>query len=354
VTGVLLAVGEVRTALLMNSVPLAPTGAEALLDLVAGSRVRSAERPLARAVSADLVHAVDCALRTGSGAKVRGIGTLLARANVTGGRVVQASARGAVVAGGTRRLGWAHYLERLGTVEAVGRAVPDDLARGFPGDQAPGATLDPGAACGQLLAGVQGSPLLDHRPAFRARRTRLRWSAVVAPGRAAGVFTVRDATERTLELRLPAEVFPDDTAALAGLCEDLARHDWLLSVVGDVAERACRGRADPASLRRLRPAVDHLLHLWMPGLDVPAELLSVWRDLEAAPGFSRQWQSCVDRIRDHMALSALELLARDADTAPIAAAVGQRAADRHRAGVPLVPGLRPPHSVNGSTPARPC
>ncbi|MGR7002969.1 hypothetical protein ACU686_41685 [Yinghuangia aomiensis] len=44
-TTTLLALGEVRTALLMNSAPLAPTGTEALLDIAPGTRVRSAERP---------------------------------------------------------------------------------------------------------------------------------------------------------------------------------------------------------------------------------------------------------------------------------------------------------------------
>ncbi|UGQ10812.1 SCO2521 family protein [Yinghuangia sp. ASG 101] len=306
----LLVVGEVRTALLMNSAPLTPPGAGALLDLVEGARVRSAERPVPRAVSADLVHPVDCPLSTGSGTKTRGTGTILARARVTAGRVLQASARATLVAGGPRRPDWARHLERLGTVEASGRATADDLAAGFPGTDAPGPTLDPGAACEQLLARVQGASSLDRLPAFRARRTRLRWSAAFGDGdRPGGVFTLHDATRRTLHLRLPSPTFAD-AAEIAALCEDLALHDWLLTVVADVAERACAGPADPASLRRLRPAVDHLLHVWMPGLDVAPALLAVWDDLEAAPGLTRQWRSSVDRIRDHMALNTLELLSR--------------------------------------------
>lgn len=306
----LLVVGEVRTALLMNSAPLTPPGVGALLDLVEGARVRSAERPVPRAVSADLVHPVDCPLRTGSGAKTRGTGTLLARARVTAGRVLQASARTTLVPGNPRRPGWARHLERLGTVEASGRATADDLAAGFAGTDPPGPTLDPGAACDHLLARVQGAPPLDRLPAFRARRTRLRWSARFDGGeRPGGVFTLHDATRRTLQLRLPSPRFADATEVVA-LCEDLALHDWLLTVVADVAERACAGPADQASLRRLRPAVDHLLHVWMPGLDVPPALLAVWDDLESAPGFTRQWRSCVDRIRDHMAMNTLELLSR--------------------------------------------
>ncbi|WP_436788071.1 SCO2521 family protein [Yinghuangia sp. YIM S10712] len=309
----LLLAGEVRTALLMNSAPLTPPGAESLLGLVEGARVRSAERPVPRALSADVVHAVDCPLRTGSGTRMRGVGTLLARARLTGGRVLQASTRATLVAGGARPTEWARHLERLGTVEASGRATADDLVTGFlgsPNSASPGPALDPGAACEQLLARVQRSPALDHRPAFRARRTRLRWSAAFGgDDRTGGVYTLADATVRTLQVRLPTGWFTD-AAEVAALCEDLALHDWLLTVVADLAERACVGPANPASLRRLRPAVDHLLHVWMPGMDVPSALLAVWDDLEAGPGFTRQWRSCVDRIRDHMAMNTLELLSR--------------------------------------------
>lgn len=306
----LLVVGEVRTALLMNSEPLTAPGAALLLGrLVHGARVRAAERPVVRCLSADVVDAVDCLVRTGSAAKARGVGTLLARARITGGRVLQASARGTLTRGGTRRLPWSHYLERLGTVEVIGRVHPDDLARGFPGDRPPGPELDPGAVCERLLARVQRAPALDHRPAFRARRTKLRWSASPAPpgSRPGGALTLHGATERTLELRLPADRFPD-ARDIAALCEDLALHDWLLSALAETTERACVGPADPVALRRIRPAVHHLLHLWTPGTDVPADLMPVWSDLEANPGFTRQWQSCVQRIRDFLALHTLEVL----------------------------------------------
>ncbi|MGW0662857.1 SCO2521 family protein [Streptodolium elevatio] len=308
----LLVVGEVRTALLMNSRPLGRIGAEALLALlVHGAHVRTAERPVPRALSADLVEAVDCPVRTGSAAKARGVGTLLARAKVTGGRVLQASTRGALVPGGTRRLPWAHYLERPGTVEVIGRARADDLANGFPGTRPPDRELAPGAVSERLLGQVQRSPALDHQATFRARRTQLRWSAAPSESgsRPGGTFTLYGATERTLELRLPADRFPAITE-IAALCEDLALHDWLLSVLAEAADRACAGQSDSASLRRIRPAVHQLIHLWSPGVDTSAELLAVWEDLEARPGFSRQWQTCVDRIRDSMALNILEGLSR--------------------------------------------
>lgn len=316
----LLVVGEVRTALLMNSRPLGAMGAEDLLDrLVHGAHVATAERPVPRAVSADVVDAVDCPIRTGSAAKTRGVGTLLARAKVVGGRVLQASARGTLVPGGTRRLPWAHYLERPGVVEVIGRVRTDDLAQGFPGTRPPDAELAPGLACERLLAQVQGSPALDHRAAFRARRTQLRWSAVAAApgGRPGGVFTLYGAAERTLELRLPADHFPE-AREIAALCEDLALHDWLLSVLAEAADRACAGPADTAALRRIRTAVQHLIHLWSPGTDVPTELLPVWDDLEANPGLTRQWQTCVQRVRDAMALDILEALSRQPRPATLA------------------------------------
>ncbi|WP_436772309.1 SCO2521 family protein [Yinghuangia sp. YIM S09857] len=320
----LLVVGEVRTALLMNSRPLGRTGVEAMLARLAhGAHVRTAERPVPRAVSADVVEAVDSPVRTGSAAKSRGVGTLLARAKVTGGRVLQASTRGTLVPGGTRRLPWAHYLERLGTVEVIGRARTDDLAKGFPGTRPPDAELAPGAVSDRLLAQVQRSAALDHQPTFRARRTQLRWSAVAVPGsRPGGTFTLFGTTERTLELRLPADGFPD-AAEIAALCEDLALHDWLLSVLAEAADRA-GGQADTASLHRIRPAVHHLIHLWSPGTDIRAELLAVWEDLEERPGFTRQWQTCVDRIRDSMSLNILEgLTRRPPPTRPQAPAIPQ-------------------------------
>jgi hypothetical protein len=107
------------------------------------------------------------------------------------------------------------------------------------------------------------------------------------------------------------EVTRADPAAVAVLCEDLALHDWLLTTLTAVIDRSLRGdRGTPRALELLRPAVDCLLHLWMPGAHVDDDLATVWDGLERRPGFSRQWLSSVQRIRDFLAVSTLEELDR--------------------------------------------
>ena len=64
----------------------------------------------------------------------------------------------------------------------------------------------------------------------------------------------------------------------------------------------------PAAVLALRPAVDHLLHLWMPYAHVDCSLLHLWDVLERDPGFTRQWQNLVQRIRDQLAVQAVPLL----------------------------------------------
>ncbi|WP_327693288.1 SCO2521 family protein [Streptomyces sp. NBC_00459] len=309
----LVVLGEIRTGLLMNRSPLPAPADARLLELVPGERVRVHERPVRRVVSADLPYGVDCPLFTETGRRVRGIGTLLTRACVVGGRIVQGSTRAVVVAGADRRLPWAHYLTRPGVVETGGRGAPENLrSRFLAGRDDDG--LDPGAVSASLVGRVQRSPLLDHRAAFPARRTRLRWAAAVGGEGFHGAFALADDETRTLRLTLgpTAAATPE---RLATLCEDLALHDWLLTTVALVVERACVD-GDSAGLRALRPVVDGLVHLWMPGAGVAPGLLKVWEHLEERPGLTRQWNACVHRLRDHMALRALELMTARREDAP--------------------------------------
>ncbi|MFJ4466225.1 SCO2521 family protein [Streptomyces sp. NPDC089424] len=303
----LVVIGEVRTALLMNLRPLPPQAVVTLLDFVPGERVMARERPVRRAVSADVLHGVDCPLTTGSGARVRGIGTLLTRAGVLDGRVVQGSTRAVLATGGERRLPWGHYLERPGVVELSGRGAPADVAHRFLTGRDP-ADLDPGAVSEALLGRIRSAPSLDRRTPLRARRTRLRWASVLAGDGFRGEFSLVDQELRTLRLGFAAT-----TAAtpgqLATLCEDIALHDWLLSTVTPVVDRACSGHDSVRATGELRTVVDQLLHLWLPNVGGPSRLDAVWAHLEAHPGFSRQWGTCVQRVRDHLALRALDLRA---------------------------------------------
>jgi len=305
--GPALLLGEVRTGLLQHSVELPGTAAARLLDLRPGEPVRSSERPNAQVLSPDLLTGVDCPLPTASRRTTRGIGTVLSRAVLTEGRVLQASVRTRIAAvEATRRLPWSHYLARPGTVELTGRAEADELAEGHLAVE-PGDALDLGALAERLLTDVQGPAGLDRRAPFKSRRTRLRWTAVRAdlagepPG---GRLTVENDTLRTLRLTLDRI----DPAEVTAFCEDLALHDWLLSTLGRLIERSGLGSdTGPGPVLRLRPAVNHLMHLWMPGARVARPLAPLWDGLETRPGFTRQWSASVQRIRDHLALQAVGL-----------------------------------------------
>ena len=91
--------------------------------------------------------------------------------------------------------------------------------------------------------------------------------------------------------------------------------DQLLTTLVRMIERSRLGSADgPDAVLSLRPAVDHLLHLWMPTAHVDRSLAPLWEVLEREPGFTRQWQTMVQRVRDQLALHAITLR-RDASTA---------------------------------------
>ncbi|MER6984573.1 SCO2521 family protein, partial [Streptomyces carpinensis] len=162
----------------------------------------------------------------------------------------------------------------------------------------------PGRRCNRRLRAAR---LLDHRPPFHPRRTRLRWSAVVDREGFRGAFTLADRELRTLRLTIArtAQATPEQ---LAALCEDVALHDWLLTTVPAVVDSACGTRRGDADHGELRVVIDQLLHLWMPGTDTPPGLGEIWDRLEARPGLTRQWSACVRRVRDHLALRTLELL----------------------------------------------
>ncbi len=308
--------GEVRTGLSAHSRALADTEAAALLSLRPGAGVRMATRPAAWVVSPDLTLGVHCPMPSRSGARRNGIGTVLSRVSLTGGRMVQATAHTGVVLGRAgavdRRQPWAHHLARPGQVEVAGRLRADDLADGFLAaapDGVAGQDLDLGAVCGRLLDQVQESPLLDQRLPIRAPRTRFRFALLPCEHGASGAahvcrvsFVV--AEEMVRVLRISGSVA--DLVSVVGLCEDLALHDWLLTTVQRVIEgsrvRATGGGRLP---HQLRPVIDHLLHLWMPGARVADALLPVWAGVEQRSGISRQWENLVGWIRDQLALSLL-------------------------------------------------
>ncbi len=301
----MLLLGEVRTCMLHNSSALAAAAVGRLLGLVPGESPTQSHRPVSLAASPAQVVGVDCALPSSSGARYRGVGTVAARVVLTGGHVLQGSAHTRIEPGVDHRLPWSHYLARPGVVESVGRYRPTDVAAGFLATHSPEDTLDVGAVTERLISLVQSSAELDHRIPLRARRTRLRWAATIAQSGecdGTGELTIHDEVVRTLRL----SICEDDIAEALGFCENLALHDWVLTTLLNLVERSGLGSAPGAdAIVAVRPAIDHLLHLWMPGAHVGESMLPLWESLEERPGFSRQWHATVNRIRDQLAVNAV-------------------------------------------------
>ncbi|WP_204073913.1 SCO2521 family protein [Planotetraspora phitsanulokensis] len=295
--------GEVHTGLLQNSGEIPESTCRDVLQLLSGERVRVSRRPIVYAVSPDLLTGVDCRLPSASQSRIRGAGTVLSRSSITGGRVVQGSSHTRIERSGSdRRQPWSHYLARPGVVEALGKAKPRDLADGF-AEEPSADGLDLGAISARFMDVVQSSPLLDRRAPFKIARTRLRW--VAEPGEPAIHFTLHSDQMRTVRLVHTGEFTP----AVVDLCEDLALHDWLLTALLVIIERArIGGTPGPEAAAKLAPAVDHLLHLWMPSARVDDLLSPYWESLDRRPGFTRQWQSLVDRVRDQLAVHTLAFL----------------------------------------------
>lgn len=303
----MLILGEVHTGLLQHSTALTAPECEQVLGLVRGEVVRRFERPIAHVVSPDRLTGVDCRLASRCGARVRAIGTVAQRATITGGHIVQASATVEVTGGGsTNRLPWSHYLARPGVVETIGKPVWTDLADGFVSARPAGPTLDLDSISQRVMDLVQATRGLDRSPPLRATRTKLRW-AMVTTGSADNpiTFTIEDEQTRSVELTCTTE----QKSTVAGFCEDLALHDWLLTTVLRMIGRSRIGSGPPAqAIHLLRPAIDHLLHLWMPAARVDQTFAELWQSLERRPGLSRQWQASVDRIRDQIAVNTITLL----------------------------------------------
>jgi hypothetical protein len=306
----MLFLGEVRTSLLTHSAPVPAGAGERLLSLLAGAPVRRAERPITRVVSPARFTGVDCDLAAGAGRAVRSIGTVSSHAVLTGGRALQGSAHVEIVPSPqTRRLPWSHYLAQPGRADVIGRYREPDVAAAFLDPAGPDDRLDLGAIAQHTVDEVYDEAPLDFRAPLKSGETRLRWAATWTAGGGADVvaFVVRRTEVRTARIETSAA----DPPAIVALCEDLALHDWLLTTLTAVIERSLRGdRGAPVALLQLRPAVDCLLHLWMPGAHVADDLAAVWDGLERRPGFSRQWLTSVQRIRDFLAVSTLQELDR--------------------------------------------
>jgi hypothetical protein len=218
--------------------------------------------------------------------------------------VVQGTSYASIVpAAARRRLPWSHYLSRPGLVESIGKCDYRQVAEGFLAESPTAGQLDLCSIGERALDQVQRRPDLDRRTAVRAARTRLRFVITptdVSPTISFGMDDDPVRRVRVAQLGLPIE-------ALVEWCEDVARHDWLLSTLVDVIERSRIGLAPRKDVvAQLKPALEHLVHLWMPAAHVHQELADLWDIVQQRPGLSRQWEVTVNRIRDQIALSLLE------------------------------------------------
>jgi hypothetical protein len=299
-----LIVGEVDTGLLRGRDPSSGDDGRRLVDLVAGERVLISTRPRGHVRSPERPVGVDCPLgAAGSSRRVRGIGTVLQRAAITDGQVVQGWAYATIVAEGTgARRPWSHYLARPGFIEASGRVRWDELADAFAAPRPDQAALDVGAIARRVTAEVQAATRSGRTVALRAARSQLRWVAQVRPAATDLVDVHLNVYDRRLRL-LRFGTAQATAGRIAAACADLALHDWLVTTLIESVRKASIGVESRAeTLDRLRPAIDHLLHLWMPaaGGDDFAEQL--WAVLDRRAGLSRQWDSLVHRIRDQVSV----------------------------------------------------
>jgi hypothetical protein len=301
-----LTIGEVHTGLLLTSTAVSADAAAELLTVVPGGSVRTRQRPIRYTWSPEVLTGVDCSAPLVERREVRIVGTPATRLSLTDGHIIQAGTHATFrheYVG--RRRPWAHYLAQPGVLEVLGKASEESLATGFLRGPATSTVLDLSAMNVRALDAIQRSDCLDHNPPFRSRRTRLRWSAESSDREQEIVFTLGADGLRTVRLRAAEP----DPRALADFCADLALHDWLLSTLLDIVDRAvARSRPTAELIGLLRPGIDHLVHAWMPGAHVSRALGRIWQELDLRSGFSLQWQKTVDRIRDQLSVGLIEAL----------------------------------------------
>jgi hypothetical protein len=300
-----LIIGEVHTGLLLTSTAVPADTARELLAIVPGGSVRTRQRPIRYAWSPEVLTGVDCSARLAEGREVRIVGTPATRLSLTDGRIIQAGTHATLCRNSAgRRRPWSHYLAQPGVLELLGKATDESLAAGFLRGPSTATTLDLSAVNARTLSAIQRSERLDRNPPFRGRLTRLRWSAETSD-REEIVFTLGADGLRTVRLRAPEP----DPRAFADFCADLALHDWLLSTLLDVVDRAvARHRPAAELISMLRPGVDNLVHAWMPAAHVSRTLGRIWQELDLRSGFTLQWQKTVERIRDQLSVGLIEAL----------------------------------------------
>jgi hypothetical protein len=253
-----------------------------------------------------MLTGVDCSAPLAEHREVRIVGTPATQLSLTDGHIIQAGTHATFYHDKVgRRRPWAHYLAQPGTLEVLGKASEESLAAGFLRGPQTTTALDLGAVNMRTIDSIQRGAHLDRNPPFHSRRTRLRWSAEPSDDEQEIIFTLGADGLRIVRLR----AVEPNPRALADFCADLALHDWLLSTLLGIVDRAVARRRPAAELiGMLRPGIDHLVHAWMPAAHASRTLDMIWQELDLRAGFSLQWQKTVERIRDQLSVGLIEAL----------------------------------------------
>jgi hypothetical protein len=303
--------GEIHTSLLQTSAALSSAETRQLLSVVPGHQAQTIDRPVQYARSPLIITGLDCELSNEAGTvAAHAIGTAAARATITGGHVLQASSFVRLQrSDGVRRRRWSHYLSQPGMVQLIGQSEAEHLGAfemAFIRRPRGARVIDLGSVSAAVVNHVQISypTLLNGVAPLRVSRTQLRWSARV--GDALNIrFSLEGPQLRTIRLT----VREHDLPFVAAFCEDVALHDWLLTGVLQIVDRTRAVANDSrTTANRLRPVLDHLVHLWMPAARHNRRVASLWRSLERGTGFNRQWDALKDRVRDKFSAAAADAL----------------------------------------------
>ena len=200
----------------------------------------------------------------------------------------------------------------------IGRSLPDDVrvvvVRGEGRAFSAGldrSLFDPEPGTEDGLGDIGRLPEEQAQERIRAFQAGFRWlrspgivSVAAVQGHAIGAGA-------QLALACDLRVFTEDAAlrlpeVTLGLVPDLTGTSTLVELVGKSAVGVIERHA---ALQRLLPAIDYLLHLWMPGARGGEISGAVWAALDRLAGFARQWETLVHRIRDQLSAGALAALA---------------------------------------------
>jgi hypothetical protein len=305
---VMLVLGEVLTSLLPTTTAVPADAAQRMLGMTAGVPVLRSDRPISYVVSPERLEGVDCQVPVGRDRGARGIGTVTTRALLTGGHVLQSSARTVVERSRhSRRVPWSYYLARPGTLQIIGRFQDDALTDAFLKSAPRPSMLNLTPIAERTAQQARSGVRLATKIPVTSHRTTLRWAALLGSGEETLSFGIESGDLRTVRL----STRDCDLGEVMTLCEDMALHDWLVTTLNAILSRApLAGPKEGVVVDRIQPAVDHLLHLWMPGVRLSPGAWKLWERIDNLAGFERQWTTSVQRIRDHLAVSTLRELSK--------------------------------------------